>query len=156
MRRQAYEQHLLNQWQQVTHPVQGLPWQRQLVLAADQFIVNRTVHDLPGKTILAGYPWFGDWGRDTMIALPGLVIATGRGAIARPLLKTFAAYVSQGMLPNVFPEAGEPPAYNTVDATLWYFEAIRTYFQQTHDQTLLKELFPALEEIITWHCQGTR
>ncbi|MEO0647318.1 MAG: glycogen debranching enzyme N-terminal domain-containing protein, partial [Cyanobacteria bacterium J06650_10] len=114
---------------------------QQLILAADQFIATRTT----GKTIIAGYPWFGDWGRDTMIALPGLTLATGRPEIARPILLTFAQYLDQGMLPNAFPEAGDTPGYNTVDAILWYFEAIRAYVNATDDNNLLEELFPALE-----------
>lgn len=156
LRRLAYEQHLLDQWRH-TQPVKpDSPWRRQLVLAADQFIVNRTVNDAPGKSVIAGYPWFGDWGRDTMIALPGLTLATGRAALARPILHTFAQYLDQGMLPNVFPEAGEAPHYNTVDATLWYFEALRAYLHATDDLGLIEELFPALQEIITWHHKGTR
>ena len=132
-------------------------WIEQLVLAADQFIVSRPLPDVPdGKTIIAGYPWFSDWGRDTMIALPGLTLCTGRPEIARTILQTFARYVDRGMLPNTFPEAGETPHYNTVDATLWYFEAIRAYHEATGDTELLRELWPVLKEIIHWHQQGTR
>jgi predicted glycogen debranching enzyme len=132
-------------------------WINHLLLAADQFIVDRPLPgELSGKTIIAGYPWFGDWGRDTMISLPGLTIATGRPEVARSMLKTFAQYVDQGMLPNRFPDAGEVPEYNTVDATLWYFEAIRAYYTATEDQELLRELFPVLVEIIDWHVRGTR
>lgn len=132
-------------------------WIEQLVLAADQFIVDRPLTDEPcGKTVIAGYPWFGDWGRDTMISLPGLTLTTGRYDIARIILRTFAKYIDRGMLPNVFPDYGETPEYNTVDATLWYFEAIRDYYAHTQDKQLLTELFPALAEIIDWHCRGTR
>jgi glycogen debranching enzyme len=145
-------------------------WFAQLLLAADQFIVDRsTVNPVtqqrePGKTIIAGYPWFGDWGRDTMISLPGLTLVTQRPEIARPILQTFGRYLSQGMLPNVFPESNEPaatpqyntPQYNTVDATLWYFNAIAHYSFATQDWTLLEELFPALETIVEWHQRGTR
>jgi predicted glycogen debranching enzyme len=132
-------------------------WIEQLILAADQFIVNRPLTDNPeGKTIIAGYPWFTDWGRDTMISLPGLTISTGRYDIAKTILRTFAKYVDRGMLPNVFPDAGETPEYNTVDATLWYFEAIRSYYEATKDRELLAELFPLLTEIIDWHIKGTR
>lgn len=132
-------------------------WIEQLVLAADQFIVNRPLKDVPdGKTVIAGYPWFGDWGRDTMISLPGLTLTTGRYDIARIILRTFAKYIDKGMLPNVFPDYGETPEYNTVDATLWYFEAIRDYYAHTQDKQLLTELFPALAEIIDWHRRGTR
>ena len=137
------------------HPTS--PWIGQLVLAADQFIVDRTTPETPnGKTVIAGYPWFGDWGRDTMIALPGLTLATGRPEIARPILRTFARYLNQGMLPNSFPEANDTPGYNTVDAILWYFEAIRLYVEATQDFELLEELFPALKEVIDWHVRGTR
>jgi predicted glycogen debranching enzyme len=122
-------------------------FERQLRLATDQFIVDRG--EL--KTVIAGYPWFGDWGRDTMIALPGLTLATGRPEIARSILLAFADHVSEGMLPNRFPDSGETPEYNTVDATLWYFEAIRAYVEATGDLGLVKEcLFPLLADIIRW------
>jgi predicted glycogen debranching enzyme len=109
-----------------------------------------------GRSVIAGYHWFSDWGRDTMIALPGLTLATGRPQIAESILRTFARYVDRGMLPNRFPDAGEAPEYNTVDATLWYFEAIRAYHALTADDQLLRELFPVLKEIIYWHRHGTR
>jgi predicted glycogen debranching enzyme len=129
----------------------------QLVLAADQFIVNRPSQSNPdGKTVIAGYPWFSDWGRDTMISLPGLALATGRPKVARDMLRTFAAFIDQGMLPNRFPDEGEVPEYNSVDATLWFIEAIRAYLAETKDLELLEELFPKLQEIIQWHLQGTR
>jgi predicted glycogen debranching enzyme len=148
LKRQTYEQGLASLARQ-------LP--AQLCLAADQFIARRPTNaDADGRTILAGYHWFGDWGRDTMISLPGLTLVTGRHEVARSILRTFAQYVDQGMLPNRFPDAGEVPEYNTVDATLWYFEAIRAYFTATHDEKLLAELFPVLAEIIDWHERGTR
>ncbi len=129
----------------------------QLVLAADQFIVKRIFRDgSDGFSVIAGYPWFSDWGRDTMIALPGLTLATGRPEIAGLILKTFARYVDQGMLPNTFPETGESVYYNTVDATLWYFEAVRAVVDDTGDLALARELFPVLESIIDWHVKGTR
>ncbi len=133
----------------------------QLHLAADQFIATRTITDpanrqTAGKTIIAGYPWFGDWGRDTMIALPGLTLTTHRPEIARPILLTFAQYIDRGMLPNAFPEVGDTPGYNTVDAILWYFEAVRAYVAATDDLDLLEALFPALEDVIDWHLRGTR
>lgn len=124
----------------------------QLALAADQFIVDRA----GGKTVLAGYHWFSDWGRDTMIALPGLTLPTGRPEVAASVLRTFVRYVDQGMLPNRFTDAGEQPAYNTADATLWLFEALCAYHTATGDAALLRELFPALREIIAWHERGTR
>jgi predicted glycogen debranching enzyme len=154
----THEQKLLADWNKnrsnnSTTP----PWIEQLVLAADQFIVERPLVNEPkGKTIIAGYPWFGDWGRDTMISLPGLTLATGRPDIARSILRTFAKYTDRGMLPNRFPDAGEHPEYNTVDATLWYFEAIRSYHAVTEDDGLLQDLFSVLADIIDWHCRGTR
>jgi predicted glycogen debranching enzyme len=130
---------------------------RQLLFAADQFIVCRERGgEKDGHSMLAGYQWFGDWGRDTMISLPGLTLTTGRQEIARSILRTFARYIDKGMLPNRFPDAGEVPEYNTVDATLWYFDAIHAYHAATGDDALLKELFPALQEIIDWHLRGTR
>ncbi len=129
----------------------------QLVLAADQFIVRRSLSGEPeGRSVIAGYPWFSDWGRDTMISLPGLTLATGRHELAARILRTFARFVSQGMLPNRFPDEGQAPEYNTVDATLWYFEAIRAYYKATGDGALLRALFPVLQEIVDWHLRGTR
>jgi predicted glycogen debranching enzyme len=132
-------------------------WLWQLVLAADQFIARRS---FPGrgesKTVIAGYPWFSDWGRDTMIALPGLTLSTGRPEIARDVLLGYAGLVDQGMLPNTFPDAGEAPEYNTVDATLWFFEAARKYFEATQDLSFVQELFPTLASIIDFHVRGTR
>jgi len=139
----------------ITGLAPGLP--QQLALAAEPFIVRRnTPADPNGHSVIAGYPWFGDWGRDTMISLPGLTLATGQFDVARSILRTFAQYVEQGMLPNRFPDAGETPEYNTVDATLWYFEAVRAYFEATGDVPLLEELYPVLEEIVVCHIQGTR
>ena len=130
---------------------------QQLALAADQFIAARPLDGAPdAKTILAGYPWFNDWGRDAMVALPGLCLTTGRANLARTILKTFSRFVSEGMLPNQFPRAGADPVYNSVDAALWYFEALRQYFDETGDAALLEELYPALEEIIAAHVRGTR
>jgi predicted glycogen debranching enzyme len=130
-------------------------WVRQLVLAADQFIVRRGAADT-GRTVIAGYPWFSDWGRDTMIALPGLALATRRHDIARSVLATFGEFVSEGMLPNRFPDAGEAPEYNTVDATLWYFHALDEYLTATGDRTLVADLYPRLLAIIEAHLKGTR
>jgi predicted glycogen debranching enzyme len=132
-------------------------WIRRLVLAADQFIVKRETSTQPdGRTVIAGYHWFGDWGRDTMISLPGLTLPTGRSAEAAAILRTFGRYVDQGMLPNRFPDNNENPEYNTVDATLWYVEALRQYHEATRDDALIEELFPALRSIIEWHIKGTR
>jgi len=126
-------------------------------LAADQFIVRRSVEDdSDGRSIIAGYHWFGDWGRDTMISLPGLTLATGRYTDAAKILRTYARFVDQGMLPNRFPDSGTEPEYNTVDATLWYFNAIHEYLLAADDGELLRDLFPVLQAIIAWHQRGTR
>jgi predicted glycogen debranching enzyme len=124
----------------------------QLELASDQFIVARG----DGHTIIAGYPWFTDWGRDTFISLPGLTLATNTPEIAKGIILEFSKSISEGMLPNRFPDAGETAEYNTVDATLWYFESIRAYIEATDDTTLVEQLYPNLSEIITWHLRGTR
>jgi predicted glycogen debranching enzyme len=125
----------------------------QLVLAADQFIVSRGA----GKTVIAGYPWFSDWGRDTMIALTGLTISTNRTEIAREILLEFSNHFSMGMIPNRFPDAGDKAEYNTVDATLWYFEAIRAYVEKTGDYDFVQiNLYEKLAEVIVWHLRGTR
>lgn len=124
-----------------------------LVIAADQFIVVRG----EGKTIIAGYPWFSDWGRDTFVSLPGLTLATNRPKIAKNILLEFSKHISMGMLPNRFPDAGEEAEYNTVDATLWYFEAIRAYVAHTGDfQLVKKHLYEKLVDIMAWHLRGTR
>ena len=127
-------------------------WIKQLVLAADQFVVARG----SGDTVIAGYPWFADWGRDTMIALPGLSLVTGRPELARSLLRTFGRFVDRGMIPNRFPDAGETPEYNTVDATLWYVQALGEYVRVTQDESLLDDLWVTLEAIVRWHINGTR
>ena len=120
--------------------------------AADQFIVSRE----RGETVIAGYHWFADWGRDTMIALPGLTLVNGRWDIAKDILAEFAMHVDQGMLPNRFPDAGEAPEYNTVDATLWFFEAVRSFVQYTGDYEFVRRLYSVLQDIIDWHVKGTR
>ncbi len=157
-RRVSHEEQALAAWERAQPDAQRAPeWIRQLVLAADQFVVKRPLAaDPDGMSVIAGYHWFGDWGRDTMISLPGLTLTTGRPAVARRILTTFARFVDRGMLPNRFPDAGEAPEYNTVDATLWYVEAIRAYHAATGDDGALKELWPVLEEIVRWHREGTR
>jgi predicted glycogen debranching enzyme len=150
---------LFHQWQEKNEALatEAPSWLWQLVLAADQFIVKRSLPDEPdGRSIIAGYPWFGDWGRDTMIALPGLTLATGRVEVARKILLAFSRYVDAGMLPNNFPDGGGNPEYNSVDAALWYFEAIRQYFAATQDTATLQRLFPVLGSIIDAHLKGTR
>jgi len=128
-------------------------WIRQLTLAADQFIVDRAP---AGKTVIAGYPWFSDWGRDTMIALPGLTISTGRLDDAAEILRTFARHADRGMLPNRFPDGGEAPEYNTVDAALWFFHAVATHLDAASNRSLLQDIYPTLAQIVDWHERGTR
>ena len=153
--RQSYEGALLERARPCLEPT--IPAVEQLALAADQFIVRRSLPGEPeGRSVIAGYPWFSDWGRDTMISLPGLTLATGRPELAARILRTFARFVDRGMLPNRFPDEGQAPEYNTVDATLWYFEAIRAYYAATGDGALLRDLFPVLQEIVDWHLRGTR
>jgi predicted glycogen debranching enzyme len=124
-----------------------------LTTAADQFIVSRA----RGETVIAGYHWFADWGRDTMIALPGLTFVNGRWDVAKHVLIEFSKHVDQGMLPNRFPDAGEAPEYNTVDATLWFFEAVRSFLEYTGDYEFVRtSLYPVLKDIIKWHVKGTR
>ena len=157
-RRRRHEEKLLSRWRRAYPAARQAPaWVQHLVLAADQFVVRRPLEEDPdGMSVIAGYHWFGDWGRDTMISLPGLAISTGRPELAERVLTTFARFVDQGMLPNRFPDAGEAPEYNTVDATLWYVEAIRAYHAATGDDAILKTLFPILEGIVGWHRKGTR
>ncbi len=126
---------------------------QRLVLASDQFIVKRGENL---KTVIAGYHWFSDWGRDTMISLTGLCLATKRFDEAKKIIEAFAGSVSEGMLPNRFPDHGEAPEYNTVDATLWFFHAIYKYYHYTHDLDFIKELLPVLQDIMAWHYKGTR
>jgi predicted glycogen debranching enzyme len=143
---------------------QGLPG--ELVLAADQFIiqpVGRSEHaarvHAEGdeiRTVIAGYHWFTDWGRDTMISLEGLTLCTGRQAEAGYILRTFAFFLRDGLLPNLFPEGEREGLYHTADATLWFFHAIHRYLQVTNDQPTLCLLLPRLLEIIDHHLRGTR
>lgn len=127
---------------------------KRLVLAADSFIVHR--ESTNAKTIIAGYPWFTDWGRDTMIALTGLTLSTRRFEDAKEILYTFSKYVKDGLIPNMFPDAGHEPPYNTVDAALWYFEAVNKYVKYTHDYKFIKEnIYKGLKEIIEFYSKGT-
>ncbi len=127
---------------------------KRLTLAADQFIVQKGENL---KTIVAGYPWFIDWGRDTMIALAGLTLVTGRFDDAKEILKMFTNYISQGMLPNDFPDIEYEPEYNSVDASLWFFGAIYQYLHYTGDEEFVKnKIMPVLKDIIDWHLKGTR
>jgi glycogen debranching enzyme len=128
----------------------------ELALAADQFVVVAAPGGASRTTIVAGYPWFTDWGRDTMIALPGLALANGRVAVAEAIVRGFAPFVHGGMLPNVFPDGGSAPEYNTVDAALWYVEAIRACAAATRDPAFARDLFPVLRAIVDGYTRGTR
>ena len=138
----------------------------ELVLAADQFLmepISRT-HDQVraeasgghARSVIAGYHWFTDWGRDTMISLEGLTLCTGRYTAARDILRTFAYHVRDGLIPNMFPEGGSEGLYHTADATLWFFHAIDRYQHYTGDRLLLRELLPLLRRIVAAHRHGTR
>lgn len=142
----------------------GLPG--ELVLAADQFIITPAgrVEDSArahaageeSRTIIAGYHWFTDWGRDSMISLEGLTLATGRHAEAGYILRTFLSHVRDGLIPNFFPDRSTEGVYHTADATLWYFHALGRYLAITGDRSLLRNNLPALKSIIAWHQRGTR
>ncbi|MET0592656.1 MAG: amylo-alpha-1,6-glucosidase, partial [Polyangiaceae bacterium] len=138
----------------------------ELVLAADQFIITPAGRLADAararaggdeiRTIIAGYHWFTDWGRDTMISLEGLTLSTGRFEEAGYVLRTFAYYVRDGLIPNMFPEGNNAGLYHTVDATLWYFHAIDRYVETTGDVALVRHLLPTLRGIVARHLEGTR
>lgn len=130
------------------------PERARLVLSADEYIVKR--ESTLSETVIAGYPWFTDWGRDAMIALPGLTLATGRHNEAKAVLRTFAAFIDRGMIPNLFPDGGQPPEFNSADGTLWFVVALYKYIEKTGDLTFLEEMFPRLDEIVAEHIKGTR
>jgi predicted glycogen debranching enzyme len=137
----------------------------ELILAADQFIIvpeGRSDDTSRAKaagdevrTIIAGYPWFTEWGRDTMIALEGLTLTTGRHVEAGYILRTFAHYVRRGLIPNMFPEGHDQGLYHTADASLWFFHAIARYLAISGDKVLLPQIFSQLEQIIDYHIRGT-
>ncbi|MEW6172362.1 MAG: amylo-alpha-1,6-glucosidase [Bacillota bacterium] len=132
----------------------GDPFALTLVRAADAFVVKRAATDT--ATVIAGYPWFTDWGRDAMIALPGLTLTTRRYASAREILTLFGSHLRGGLLPNLFPESGGEPLYNTVDAALWYFHAVYKYLEYTADEDFVfKTALPVLTEILTHYTEGT-
>ncbi|WP_051624086.1 amylo-alpha-1,6-glucosidase [Clostridium akagii] len=125
-----------------------------LAFACDQFIVER--QSTKSATVIAGYPWFTDWGRDTMIAFTGLTLVTGRYKDAREILLTFSQYIKNGLVPNMFPDNGQEPLYNTVDASLWYFIAVYKYLKYTGDYDFVKNnIFMHLTEIIESYMNGT-
>ena len=130
------------------------PLARQLVLAADAYIARRDSTN--GKTILAGYPLFSDWGRDTMIALPGCCLAVGRFDDAKSILRTFLAYEKDGLVPNLFPEGEAKPMYNTVDAALLLIDCVWQYVQRTGDLAFAEEAWPVMERIAAFYQKGTR
>ncbi len=130
------------------------PAVKRLVLAADNFIVQRQTTD--SQSIIAGYHWFTDWGRDAMISLPGLTLTTGRLSEARSILSTFQSYLSEGMLPNNFPDQGAEPQYNTLDATLWWSWALKKYLLASRDGEFVKLALPAMESVVDHHLKGTR
>lgn len=142
----------------------------ELVLAADQFLIVPVGHDsaaaapdhapappgAAGRTVIAGYHWFTDWGRDTMIGLEGLTLETGRHEEAAQILRLFARHVQDGLIPNMFPEGARSGLYHTADATLWFVHAIGRYLAHTGDRALVDDLLPVLEEIFGFHRRGTR
>lgn len=136
---------------------EGLPpkdvIRKKLLRASDQFIVHRASID--GPTVIAGYHWFNDWGRDTLIALPGLAIVPQRFEIAKGLLRTFGHYCRQGLIPNAFPDAGGEPFYNSIDATLWWIETLGLYLEATQDWEFLAEQYPVVRQIYKALVGGT-
>ncbi len=155
--RRAHDRGLLEAWRLAQPEADAVApaWIRQLVLAADAFVVQRP----PGASLIAGYPWFNDWGRDTMIALAGLTLVTGRAAEGERILRTYARFLQQGLVPNSFPDQGDQPLdpgrYNTVDATLWFLQALREHQHATGSAALIRELYPQLEGIVAHHVAGT-
>jgi predicted glycogen debranching enzyme len=129
------------------------PARQALLISADSFLARRGKDNL---TVLAGFPWFTDWGRDTMIALSGLTLTSRRFDVARKILLTFAQYCDKGMIPNVFPDKGETPEYNTVDASLWFVVCAWKYWQASRDDEGARQLLPALDEVVTFYKDGTR
>jgi predicted glycogen debranching enzyme len=140
--------------QEIGKPNIRNPFLRDLIVAGRQFVVDR--HSTHHKTIIAGYPWFSDWGRDTMIASLGLCIAQGDQRLAQSLVRTFLANMDQGLLPNRFPDhAHDKPAYNAADASLWLFVLLYEYDQTFRDDAFVREVFDALSEILFWYIKGT-
>jgi predicted glycogen debranching enzyme len=140
--------------EQISKGSQGL--EAELKLAADAFVVHKLSGSPEDRTVIAGYHWFTDWGRDTMISLPGLCLATGRHDIAARILRTFAGYERDGLIPNLFPEGESQGLYHTADATLWFFHALDRYTKITKDESLVRELLPKLDSIIEHHLNGTK
>ncbi|MDP1925273.1 MAG: amylo-alpha-1,6-glucosidase [Thiobacillus sp.] len=172
--RQAYDGNHIQHAALCAHGYADTPdWVLQLLIDSDRFLVHRaTPHaavspptELPywndrselfeGAAVVAGYPWFADWGRDTFIALPGLTLATGRYVVARRILESWAHHMKDGLLPNLLPEDGADAEYNSADAALWYIEAWRAYYQYTQDLAAVRHVLPVLKSIIDGYTQGT-
>lgn len=132
----------------ISHPVG-----QALAVSAAQYVVER--ESTGGKSILAGYPYFEDWGRDTMIALPGCTLAIGAYEDCKSILRTFMAYCRRGLMPNLFPEGDQEPLYNTVDASLLFVESAYQYYKETGDEAFLREAYPVMEDICFWYQRGT-
>lgn len=150
-----YNNIILNFWK---NEISQTPlWIQQLVYNSTFFIIRKmNITNEYYYSIIAGYHWFGDWGRDTFISLPGLCLVTGRVKIAHSILKNYASFMKQGLLPNRFPDDNEQPDYNTVDASLWYFNAIFLYYKHTGDRQFIAEMYSTLSEIVAWHIKGTK
>ncbi|MGH7973195.1 MAG: amylo-alpha-1,6-glucosidase, partial [Limisphaerales bacterium] len=155
-RHSEHGQVLLEHFRELHRGIQAPGWVEQLAVAADQFVVKRNVKGTEGHTVIAGYHLFSDWGRDTMVSLPGLALVTGRPDVARNILLAWAGLADDGMLPNRFLESGETPDFNTVDAALWFFNAVRSYWNHTRDREFLKQIFPTLCDMVAAYIRGTR
>src|SRR3989454_4846403 len=165
---EAYRRELTRRYKlvEIARPEVRTSWPAELVLAADQFLItpNTRVADAARahaagddvRTVIAGYHWFTDWGRDTMISLEGLTLTTGRHIEAGYILRTFGHYIRDGLIPNMFPEGEQKGLYHTADATLWYFHAIERYLSATGDRDTLTSLLPKLLDIIEHHTRATR
>jgi predicted glycogen debranching enzyme len=162
---QSFERERRRRLLQMAHPALQEPIAAELVLAADQFVftpVGRVVDTARAnatgdeiRSVIAGYHWFTDWGRDTMISLEGLTLSTGRWREAGFILRTFAQYVKDGLIPNMFPDGSNEGLYHTADATLWFFHAVERYVATTNDRATLLQLLPTLEAIVDHHVRGT-
>jgi predicted glycogen debranching enzyme len=147
------------------HPVARSGVAAELALAGDAFIITpagRLIDSARAhaagdevRSVIAGYHWFTDWGRDTMISLEGLTLATGRVVEAGYILRTFAEYIRDGLIPNMFPEGNDTGVYHTADATLWFFHALFRYLQASGDRATLRQLYPKLQEVVKRHREGT-
>jgi len=162
----GYEQERRRRLLRMAHPALQSPLPAELVLAADQFVftpVGRVIDTVRAnatgdeiRSVIAGYHWFTDWGRDTMISLEGLTLVTGRWREAGYILRTFAHYVKDGLIPNMFPDGSNQGLYHTCDATLWFFHAVERYVATTGDRATLAQLLPVMESIVAHHIAGTR